>query len=462
MAGAKLVGGQAAMFLSGTALRCRAGACDVRDRPPPRVEPLAGLVAAWLVMASPTYLFMLALPMIDVPVAALWTVAFLFLLRGNTVLVANGRRPHSRDLRALRTALRVVNALLAGLDPLTLAPLVRLVVPASGCCSTGAGRARRRVPTRRDADRAVLCAVASASVAIAMLFKHWYGSPLQSGYGGLDVLFAWSNIVPNLRNYFSWLVETQTIFALAGLLAVSCRCRASGRNAPIAGSSSIIGLFVAVLWAEYCIYLGFDAWWFLRFLLPAWPFMMLGLAALLLAVARRVAQFGFVVVTWLVVGSGRYTFDIGQARGAFTLRQSDRQYVAAAQLTRSMTPENSVVFTLLHSGSMRYYGGRMTMRFDLLDKEWLDRAVAWLAERGIASYVLLDGPEVDDFRARFAINSWFDGSTILPLFTIKGPPALELYALSSPAPAATAKPAIDCEGIALDASSGARRAYVFR
>ena len=174
--------------------------------------------------------------------------------------------------------------------------------------------------------------------------------------------------------------------------------------------------------------------------------MMLGLAALLLAVARRGA-FGFVVVTWLVVVLGAYTFDIGQARGAFTLRQSDRQYVAAAQLTRSMTPENSVVFTLLHSGSVRYYGGRMTMRFDLLDKEWLDRAVAWLAERGIASYVLLDGPEADDFRARFASQQLVRRIDDPAVFTIKGPPALELYALSSPAPAATAMPVIDWKAL---------------
>ena len=308
------------------------------------------------------------------------------------------------------------------------------------------GGARIALRTRVTRLGLYTVCVASASVAIAMLFKYWYGSPLQSGYGGLDVLFAWSNVVPNLRKYLGWLVETQTIFALAGLLAVLVPLPRLWPGTPDRRVFVVIGLFVAVLWAEYCIYLGFDAWWFLRFLLPAWPFMMLGLAALLLAVARRGA-FGFVVVTWLVVVLGAYTFDIGQARGAFTLRQSDRQYVAAAQLTRSMTPENSVVFTLLHSGSVRYYGGRMTMRFDLLDKEWLDRAVAWLAERGIASYVLLDGPEVDDFRARFASQQLVRRIDDPAVFTIKGPPALELYALSSPAPAATAEPAIDWKAL---------------
>ena len=83
-----------------------------------------------------------------------------------------------------------------------------------------------------------------------MLFKYWYGSPLQSGYGGLDVLFAWSNVVPNLRKYLGWLVETQTIFALAGLLAVLVPLPRLWPGVPDRRVFVVIGLFVAVLWAE--------------------------------------------------------------------------------------------------------------------------------------------------------------------------------------------------------------------
>jgi hypothetical protein len=170
---------------------------------------------------------------------------------------------------------------------------------------------------------------------------------------------------------------------------------------------------------------------------------MLGLASTWLAIARAGGAFGTVLVTWLVVVLGAYTFDVGQARGAFTLWRTDRAYVAAAQLTRTLTPENSVVFTLLHSGSVRYYGSRMTMRFDLLDKEWLDRAVAWLAERGVQSFALLDGPEVNDFATRFASQETVRRLEAVPVFTLKGPPALRLYALSGSGPAATIEPAID-------------------
>jgi hypothetical protein len=54
-----------------------------------------------------------------------------------------------------------------------------------------------------------------------------------------------------------------------------------------------------------------------------------------------------------------------------------------------------------NAGPTRYYGGRATLRFDLLDEAWLDRAVAWLASQDRHPYVLLlldperpDGPTV--------------------------------------------------------------------
>src|SRR6187431_955876 len=41
-----------------------------------------------------------------------------------------------------------------------------------------------------------------------------YGSPLASGYGSTDVLFAWAHVAPNLARYPRWLLETHTPFVL--------------------------------------------------------------------------------------------------------------------------------------------------------------------------------------------------------------------------------------------------------
>jgi hypothetical protein len=428
MAGARLIGGHGAMFLLvpmfGAILALATYGIGRRFG-----MSAAGLMAMWFVIASPTYLFMLALPMIDIPVAALWALAFYLLLgRGIGFALAAGLltaiailvRPNLVPLAGVFGVWLVLNLWWRRTDPLRTTMARLLVFSAS---------------------------VAPACVAIGLLFKYLYGSPFHSGYGGLDVLFGWANVLPNLLKYFGWLIETQTVLGLAGLAAVFVPLSSVWPGVRDRRLLVIVALFVAVLWAEYCIYLGFDTWWFLRFLLPSWPFIMLGLAGVLLAVARARGALGTVVVTWLVVVLGVYTFDVGQARGAFTLWRTERAYVAAAQLTRSLTPDNSVVFTLLHSGSTRYYGGRMTMRFDLLDKEWLDRVVAWLAERGVQSYALLDGSEIDDFKTRFASQQAIARLKDPPLFTLKGPPALQLIALSGPAPAETLTPAIDWKSL---------------
>ena len=55
-----------------------------------------------------------------------------------------------------------------------------------------------------------------------------------------------------------------------------------------------------------------------------------------------------------------------------------------------------------HSGSIRHYSGRPTLRYDSLDPEWLDRAIAHLRSAGYEPYLLLEKFEVPIFRERFA------------------------------------------------------------
>ena len=56
-----------------------------------------------------------------------------------------------------------------------------------------------------------------------------------------------------------------------------------------------------------------------------------------------------------------------------------------------------MILSSIHAGSLRYYGGRATMRFDLLDEAWLDRAVGWLQQQGRHPYVLVEDWEMPLF-----------------------------------------------------------------
>jgi hypothetical protein len=51
---------------------------------------------------------------------------------------------------------------------------------------------------------------------------------------------------------------------------------------------------------------------------------------------------------------------------------------------------------------MRYYAGRTTLRYDILDGKWLDRAVEWLGARGVRVYAVLDARHAAELKQRFA------------------------------------------------------------
>jgi hypothetical protein len=60
------------------------------------------------------------------------------------------------------------------------------------------------------------------------------------------------------------------------------------------------------------------------------------------------------------------------------------------------------VISGLHGGSIRLYSHLRTLRVDLLDGAWLDRAIEHLQSVGPPPYIVLEEAEVRNFRQRFA------------------------------------------------------------
>jgi len=54
-------------------------------------------------------------------------------------------------------------------------------------------------------------------------------------------------------------------------------------------------------------------------------------------------------------------------RGAFVAKASEQKFAGVGQMLRTATEPNGVVISGLHSGSIRFYAGRMTLRYDHLD-----------------------------------------------------------------------------------------------
>ena len=102
-----------------------------------------------------------------------------------------------------------------------------------------------------------------------------------------------------------------------------------------------------------------------------------------------------------VCGHGiRYLVDAG----ARTLGDDARRYVAVGRFAARSTPENAIFIALQHSGSLRQYSGRLTIRFDLISVG-LDRALSDLERAGWRPFIVLEDWEETQFKQQFAARS---------------------------------------------------------
>lgn len=376
---------------------------------------VVGLLGAWFVATSPTVLDWGIIPMSDTPVAALWAGTFWLLLR-NSVWSALG----AGVLTALAVLVRT-----------NLAPLV-------GVCWLWLAYAAWRA--EGDARRSRLMQLAAFTlgvlpgpISVALLNAHWYGSPFRSGYGHLHDLYSTARIPQNIRNYTLWLIETQTVLVFAGVAAMFLPLR---RLWFYAGDRSIVvafALFSFGVWLQYLVWEIFDSAAYLRFLLPAYPFIMIGLATVAYWILSRRVLVLTIVTVIVVAGFGlRARHHVGNY-GFFEIGKSDTKFGMAGRIVARAVPPNSVVMTMFHSGSVRYYGGRLTIRYDQLDEGWLDRAVEWFSSQGIGTYAWIEDWEVPEFRRNFPterlgkldmrpVIEYRNASAVMYLYDLNRPP----------------------------------------
>jgi len=354
--------------------------------------PIAGLVAATLLAFSPIFVFQSLEPMSDVPATAWWLLAWVLAL-------ADGVWP------ALGAGLAVSAAVLTRPNLVPLAALLIVVV----------ARQRPRLP--RAAAFAI--GVVPSCVAIAALNWFWYGSPLQSGYGALGSLFAWQNVGENVRHYVGWLVALHSPAILVALAAPFV-ARARYAWTMIAFSALVLALYL-----PYFVY---ESWTFLRFLLPALPLLFVLGGAIVVAIVERLPVRLRAAAIVLVVMLVPYFF-LTKADGlsVFAIQAAEHRYAAVGELVDRALPANAAIITLTESGSIRLYGHRPTVRWDLVERPALGVTLRHLHSSGYAPYVLLEEWEHAPFRARFDGTNGFDRIEWTPAFSYYGLTAVHIY-----------------------------------
>src|SRR5262249_6296962 len=127
-------------------------------------------------------------------------------------------------------------------------------------------------------------------------------------------------------------------------------------------------LFSAALFAAYLLYTPFEIWTYTRFLLPAIALLSVLGSWAVFALGRRLGspalQFlAAVAVLLLACRSAAYVSE----RGILEIPRGDSRYLAAAKFVSDATPASGLIVSMQHSGSIRYYAARTTLRWDWID-----------------------------------------------------------------------------------------------
>jgi hypothetical protein len=327
----------------------------------------ASALAAVLMASSPTLLFMLMFPMSDIPTATFWMASLAASLAGE--------RP--------RPVLAGIAAGIATLIRPNLVPLA--IVPAL-------------VLLWRYRSWRTLFAYGAASapfaIAVGLINAYLYGSPLASGYGSTDSLYSSSFIGPNLRNYSTWLLESQGVLVFAFVLALLIRI--FGRAAAGVWASAA---FLVIVLASYLPYLVFEAWWYLRFFLPVFPLVFILTADAFRWVSDRFpARVAPLVFGGLAAVMLYHSVAFAKQTEFYGLGEGDQRYVEVGLYARDHLPPNAVIFAMQHSGSVGYYSGRMTIRYDQMAGHRFPETLQLLRSRGYRPYVVLDDGEEVRFK----------------------------------------------------------------
>lgn len=371
---------------------------------------VAGSLASLLLLASPVFLLHSIVPMTDVPAAAGWALVCVLALR-------QPQQP-------------LLTGLVAGASLLIRPNLVLLA--AVPLCAWLFAQARYRDALRPVVIRKAVSFVAGmvpGVIAVGAVNFAMYGSVFESGYGAMGDIYGIATAPQNLRNYGSWLLQTQTPLVALALIPLFAR----GALRPDADASPraclVAVIFLSLL--SYLFYAQFENWTYLRFLLPAYPAMFVLMSAGIGHICSRLPEPSRPAAAMLLAAACvALTVQFAKDQFVFDWREHDARYVQAGVRAGEITPENAVLFSSQHSGSLRYYTRRITLRYDLLPPDYLDAAIRQLRAKGRRSFLVIDEWEADEFRGRFAGRGDAGRLDAAPLARVEGQPDVLIYELT--------------------------------
>jgi hypothetical protein len=262
---------------------------------------------------------------------------------------------------------------------------------------------------RWNLRRAILFCIGAAPVAACLVIMNHmlYGKSLTTGYGDFSSLFGLRYVSASLHNYLSWIpVEMTPLIVLAlGFPFVVVDMRRGVRVGVIVWFATF-----ATFYATY--YYTHETWWFLRFLLPAIPALIVGMLSVIAAVGKQYPSLKFVggllltcfLLRWNVVWTHKlYALDSGA---------QEKEYPDTCVFIKNNVPRDAVILCMQASGSVLFYTDHTIVRWDCIGETDFLEIVKACDKTGQQIYMVLFSFEEKSALKKFSGARWTDSGKV--------------------------------------------------
>jgi len=218
-----------------------------------------------------------------------------------------------------------------------------------------------------------------------------YGRILTTGYGDVGGVFGRQYVPVTLMHYAIWMPMVLTPLCLLALgLPVLWR-----RQPRV---SAILALWALPFFVFYLFYLHtHEAWWYLRFLLPAFPALIVATMLVGRALLNRLTTSwrpGWLVVAGIAVA----VHGVAWCRHYYVHHAGfgERVYPMTAAWLQAHLPANTVVASMQTSGAMLYHTRFTFFRWDMISPADFARIAGACAAAGRPIYAVLFPYEIED------------------------------------------------------------------
>ena len=229
-----------------------------------------------------------------------------------------------------------------------------------------------------------------------------YGHWITSGYGDVSTLLQTKFVPPNIEHFALWIPRLLTPLVLLAL-GLPWFIRQKPRLV------LAISIWVLSLIGFYAFYYhSGETWWYLRFILPVFPFLVLAAAM----VAQRLtdywsASFGRgALIAVMALFALNYLFNLNRKLDVTAIKSADKAYHDTNIWLQANVPANSIMAAMQASGALHYYADYSLVRYDLMSAKEFSMVVKVATANGQTIYAPLFPFEINRVVEAGLVGKW--------------------------------------------------------